>query len=157
MEKTTDYAKLLQITYSEYNTALTTDGEGEFRFVIRNPERADGDITVIREEGNFRLLFFSMDEDLGDDFGELVAFTDELLADESMIFELLSEGEYVLGGSRGTEVLGKYRGKIATVNELADGDLDLRFEILSYLEKGNCALRLRGWYAKRCFSVILEK
>ena len=156
MEKTTDYAALLEYTYSEYNTVLTREENG-FSFLIRNPERADGDIRIGVNSGIFTINFFSMEEDFEDDFGEVVAFTDELLADETAIFELLSEGEYVLGGSRPTEEIGKYRPVADMIDILADGDFELRTEILGYLEKGNCAMRVRGFRAARCFSMILAK
>ena len=156
MEKTTDYAALLEYTYSEYNTVLTRTENG-FTFLIRNPERADGDVKIGVSEGIFTLSFFSMEEDFGDDFGEVVSFTDELLSDETAIFELLSEGEYVLGGSRPTEDIGRYRPAADMIDILADGDYELRTEILGYLEKGNCAMRVRGFRASRCFSIILAK
>ena len=156
MEKMTDYAELLLTTYSEYNTVMTGSG-ADFTLVLRNPERTDGDLTVTAREGRFNLRFFSMDEDFGGDFGELVSFTDELLHDESMIFELHAAGEYLLGGSRGTDELGAYRSKKKLLAALADGDPCLAEEIEEITAREHCFVRLRGWRAARCYSIILTK
>jgi len=156
MDRTTDYAALLKTSYSEYRTVLRRRKNG-FTFVIRNPERKDGDITLTERDGSFTLRFFSMEEDFADDYAELVAFVDELIYDESMIFEFCAEGEYVLGGSRGTDAIGRPRERSKLIRELADGDFALRCELLAYLEKPACAVRMRGWRAARCFSIILNK
>ena len=156
MDKTTDYAALLGYTYAEQNTVLSRKENG-FIFVIRNPERADGDIEITVNRGVFTVAFFSMEEDFGEDFGEVVAFVDELLADETVIFELMSQGEYVLGGSRSTDAIGKYRSPLAMVERLADGDRELHESLLACMKEGNLAVRIRGFRAARCFSVILAK
>lgn len=156
MEKTTDYAALLGYTYSEQSTTLLQSENG-FTFTIRNPERADGNIEIAVTDGIFTVAFFSMEEDFGEDFGEVVAFVDELLADETVIFELMSQGEYVLGGSRSVKEIGKYRSPLAMVEGLSGGDFELRKGILSCMKEGNCAVRVRGFRATRCFSVILAK
>ena len=156
MENSINYAELLQITYSEYRTELCGDKDG-FTFLLRNPERPDGDITVLFENGVFTLRFFSMDEVIEEGFGELVALVDELLCDESILFELYVGGEYVLGGTRSTEAIGIYRAPYRFARELADGDPALYTEIIGYLEKGNCHVRLRGWRTFRCRSIILAK
>ena len=156
MENRTDYAELLLTTYSEYNTQLV-GGTADFELTLRNPERADGDMTVIAKDGAFTLRFYSMEEDMGSDFGELVTFMDELLRDESMIFELHAAGEYLLGGSRGTDEIGTYRSRARFLDALADGDECLAEEIKEAIERGNCFVRLRGWCADRCRSIILSK
>ena len=156
MEKSTDYAALLGYTYSEQSTSLTQSEDG-FTFIIHNPERADGNIEVAVSGGIFTVAFFSMEEDFGEDFGEVVAFVDELIADETVIFELMSQGEYVLGGSRSAREIGKYRSPLAMAEGLAGGDPELRKGILACMKEGNCAVRVRGFRAARCFSVILAK
>ena len=156
MEKSTDYATLLSYTYSEQDAVLSQSENG-FTFLIRNPERADGNIEIAVNGGTFTVAFVSMEEDFGEDFGEVVAFVDELLADETVIFELMSQGEYVLGGSRSVKEIGKYRSPLAMAEGLAGGDPELRKGILSCMKEGNCAVRVRGFCANRCFSVILAK
>lgn len=149
------YADLLLTTYSDRDTVLT-EVPGGFDLVIRNPEQEDGDITVAMRGGRFTLRFFSMDEELGKDFGELVSFIDEILADESMIFEVYSHGENVLGGSRGTDEIDIDTSLPRFVRSLADGDPCLYGELREIVAAGRCHVRLRGWRRERRRSIILS-
>lgn len=151
-----DYADLLLTTYSEYDTEHI-GGQSNFTFIIHNPTRADGDITVTAQNGAFFLTFFTMQEEPIDDFGDLVAFIDELLHDETMIFEVFSHGEDVLGGSRGTDEIDIDHTIPRFVKSLSDSDPDLLAELRAIIAKGNCHVCLRGWHPSRCRSIILSR
>lgn len=150
-----NYAELLLTTYADMQVSL--EGEGEaFTFTIHNPEWEGGDIVITCGGGALTLSFATMHEDFAGDFGELVALVDELIRDESMIFEVYSHGKDVLGGSRGTDEIDIDHSLPAFVRSLCEGDRCLLGELKAIIREGECYCRLRGWRRERNRSLLLS-
>lgn len=149
------YAELLLTTYADMRVSL--DGaDRNFVFTIYNPEWEEGNVVITCEDGALTLSFATMHEPFDGDFGELVALVDELIRDESMIFELYSHGKDVLGGSRGTDEIDIDHSIPAFVCSLCEGDGALHAEIKEIMQRGQCYCKLRGWRKERNRSVILS-
>ncbi len=150
-----DYLAILETTYAEQDTTKTGDA-GAFTFTIKNPEWEGGDITVTSHSGSLLLSFATMQQEYRGDFGTMVALIDELLADESMVFELYSHGEDVLGGCRGTDEIEIDRSLSAFARSLCEGDPCLWKELKAIIAQGQCYCKLRGWHKARCRSLLLS-
>ena len=149
------YAELLLTTYADMRVSL--DGtELDFVFTMYNPEWEQGNIVITCKNGALTLSFASMQEDFWGDFGALVALVDELIRDESMVFEVYSHGEDVLGGSRGTDEIDIDHSLRSFVRSLCEGDRALHAELKKIIREGDCFCRLRGWRRERNRSFLLS-
>lgn len=150
-----NYAEILLTTYTDMRVSL--DGsDRDFVFTIYNPEWEEGNIVVTCKDGALTLSFATMHEEFDGDFGELIALVDEIVRDESMIFEIYSHGEDVLGGSRGTEEIDIDHSIPRFVRSLCEGDKDMHAELKKIIAKGQCYCKLRGWRKERNRSVLLS-
>ena len=150
-----NYTELLLTTYADMRVTLTGEGR-DFVFTIHNPEWEGGDIVITCDEGRLYVDFCTMNVSFGNQFGELVETVDELIHDESMIFELYSHGEYVMGGSRGTDEIDIDGSLRSFARSLCDGSHALHAEIKSYVQEGQCYCKLRGWRKGRNRSMLLS-
>ena len=150
-----NYKELLLTTYAEENTSLAEDGE-DFVYTIHNPEWEGGDAVITCKAGALSLSFATMHEDFAGDFGALVALLDEILLDESMVFEIYSHGEDLLGGCRGTDEIDIDHSIPAFVRSLCEGDHTLYHELQAIIGEGKCYAKLRGWRKERNRSIILS-
>ena len=149
------YAELLLTTYADRRVSLE-GADRDFVFTIYNPEWEGGNITVTCEKGALTLTFATMNEPFDGDFGEMIALIDELLHDESMIFEIYSQGKDVLGGSRGTDEIDIDHTIPRFVRSLCEGDRDMHAELKEIIAKGQCYCKLRGWRKERNRSILLS-
>ena len=149
------YAELLLTTYADRRVAFDAKEDG-FSFTILNPEWEEGAICVVSEGETLTLHFADMHEDFSDDFGELIEMIDALLADETMIFTILSQGKEVLGGSRGTDEIDIDHNITHFVRSLSDGDPALHAELKAIIARGNCQCRLRGFRRARNRTFLLS-
>lgn len=148
------YAKLLLTTYADMRVSL--DGtDRDFVFTIYNPEWEDGNIVITCRNGVLTLSFATMHEDFEKDFGGLVELVDSLIRDESMIFEVYSHGEDVMGGSRGTDEIDIDHSIRTFVRSLCEGDRALYNELKKIMREGKCYCKLRGWRRERNRSFLL--
>ena len=150
-----NYTELLLTTYADRSVTLTGKGR-DFVFTIHNPEWEGGDITVTCDEGRLYVDFLSMNVSLGDQFGEMVETVDELLHDETMLFEIYSHGENVLSGWRYTDEIDIDHSIASLIRSLSDGDRSLHREIKAFIAEGDCYCKLRGWRKARNRSIILS-
>lgn len=150
-----NYAEILLTTYADRRVSLEGT-DRDFVFTLYNPEWEGGNIVITCKEGDLTLSFATMNEPFDGDFGELVALVDELLHDESMIFEVYSHGEDVLGGSRGTDEIDIDHSIPRFVRSLCEGDKEMLAELKAIIAKGQCYCKLRGWRKERNRSILLS-
>jgi hypothetical protein len=149
------YAELLLTTYADQRVSLE-GADRDFVFTIYNPEWEEGNIVITCENGALTLTFATMNEPFDGDFGDMVELIDELLHDESMIFEVYSQGKDVLGGSRGTDEIDIDHTIPRFVRSLCEGDRDMHAELKEIIAKGQCYCKLRGWRKERNRSILLS-
>ena len=145
--------ELLEITYSEYETARTGVG-AEYVFTLRDPEDHTRELRVVSKAGKLHLVYRGAEYGFGRDFGHLVSTIDGFLAGRILLFTVYAHEKKRLSGRRRRAAVDIDSTIDGLIGSLAGG----RGNVLRCLRRlqtaKDCRIRLYGWDPADCRSIL---